>query len=95
MMKIRKIYGVLMLLLTISFGCTEFEGIDLDTSFVDSATTANLSKVFQISDDNSGNVKITPIGEGFSSAIVYFGHGTGAAASATVSSCCWARHRWI
>ena len=85
MMKIRKIYGVLMLLLTISFGCTEFEGIDLDTSFVDSATSANLSKVFQISDDNSGNVKITPLGEGFSSAIVYFGHGTGAAASATVS----------
>lgn len=84
-MKISKIHAIWMLLLAFTFGCTEFDGIDLDTSFVNTANSTNLSKIFQISDDNSGNVTITPLGDGFTSAIVYFGHGTGAAASATLS----------
>ncbi|MBE2206603.1 MAG: hypothetical protein IAE84_03405 [Saprospiraceae bacterium] len=84
-MKISKIQAIWVLLLTLSFGCTEFDGIDLDTTFVDSAASANLSKIFQISDDNSGNVTITPLGDGFTSAVVNFGHGAGAAASATLS----------
>lgn len=82
-MKIFKIFGSL-LLLTLATGCTDFAGIDEDISFIDTATSGNFSKIFQISDDNSGNVRITPLGEGFSSAIVNFGHGTGSAAAATV-----------
>ncbi len=84
-MKISKIHAVWMLLFALNFGCTEFDGIDLDTSFVSTANSTNLSKIFQISDDNSGNVTITPLGDGFTSAIVYFGHGTGSAASAKLS----------
>src|SRR4029078_490374 len=37
---------------------------------------------FDISNDNSGNVKITPTGEGVSSYSVAYGHGTGTGASA-------------
>ncbi|HEY8689808.1 MAG TPA: hypothetical protein VIM07_11290 [Chitinophagaceae bacterium] len=66
-----------------SIGCKK-DGIDSDTSFLSSASTANLNKIFDISTDNSGNVKITPTGQGASSFVVKFGDGTGAAASASV-----------
>jgi hypothetical protein len=77
--------GSLLLVAMLASGCTELDGIELDTSFLDTASAGNLSKIVEISDDNSGNVKITPTGEGFSSAVVHFGHGTGSAASATLS----------
>ncbi|MBD0328102.1 MAG: hypothetical protein ICV68_16885 [Pyrinomonadaceae bacterium] len=64
-------------------GCQK-DGIDDDTSFLETATTANTNKVFDISNDNSGNVRITPTGEGASSYIIKFGHGTGTAAQAEV-----------
>lgn len=64
-------------------GCKK-DGINSDTSFLSTATTANNGKIFDISNDNSGNVKITPLGEGASSYVVNFGHGTGTAASAVV-----------
>src|SRR6188768_466021 len=79
---------------TIIFGLTAFiisttgcekGGMDDDTSFLNSATTKNTGKIFDISNDNSGNVKITPTGEGASSYVVKFGHGTGTAAEATVN----------
>ena len=66
-----------------SIGCKK-NGIDDDTSFLSSAVTANPGKIFDISNDNSGNVKITPTGEGASSYIIQFGDGTGASASAEV-----------
>jgi hypothetical protein len=59
-------------------------GIDDDLSFLSTATTANNDKIFDISNDNSGNVKITPLGEGAASFVVNYGHGTGAGASAVV-----------
>ncbi|WP_336515053.1 hypothetical protein [Pollutibacter soli] len=65
-------------------GCQK-EGIDDDLSFLKSAKTNNNNKVFDITNDNSGRVTITPTGEGATSYIVNFGHGTGADASATVS----------
>ncbi len=64
-------------------GC-EKDGIDDDTSFLTTATTTNAGKIFDISNDNSGNVKITPTAQGASSFIVKFGHGAGAAAQANV-----------
>src|SRR6058998_821531 len=67
-----------------TIGCDK-NGVDQDTSFLNSAATANPGKIFDISNDNSGNVKITPTGEGASSFVVKFGHGTGATAQAAVN----------
>jgi len=84
MEKIKLIYSILFLVI-FATGCTKEDGIDSDLSFLNSAGSANLSKIFEISNDNSGNVKITPLGEGVSSSTINFGHGTGAAASAIVA----------
>lgn len=64
-------------------GCKK-DGIDDDTSFLNTASTSNTGKIFDISNDNSGNVKITPLAQGASSFTVKFGHGTGASAQADV-----------
>lgn len=78
-MKKNKIIYSLAFLLVFSIGCTKENGIDDDLSFLNSAVATNVSKVFDISNDNSGNVKITPTGEGVSSFSVGYGHGTDAA----------------
>lgn len=52
------------------FGCTQ----DDDTAFVDAAAApANISAIFTITQDNSGNVTIRPNGEGAVSYKIYFG----------------------
>jgi hypothetical protein len=84
MKKFQFIYGLFFLALTV-ISCTKKDGIDKDLSFLNSAKSSNISKIFDISTDNSGNVKITPLGEGVSSYTVKFGHGAGAAASAVVA----------
>ncbi len=71
--------------LAILAGCAKKDGIDGDTGFLSTAGSANAAKIFDISNDNSGNVKITPTGEGVTSFTVLYGHGTGTAASAVVS----------
>ena len=65
-------------------GCQKKDGISSDLSFLNSATTANNNKIFDISNDNSGKVTITPTGEGAASYTVTYGHGTGTGASAVV-----------
>ena len=60
MKKINLIYSFLFLLV-IGSGCSK-DGIDDDLSFVSSAASSNYSKIFDISNDNSGNVKVTPLG---------------------------------
>ena len=80
-----KIFSSLMLLIVMSIGCSKKDGIDSDLSFVNTAAGSNIAKIFDISTDNSGNVKITPTGNGVTSFTVKYGHGTGAAASATVA----------
>ena len=84
MKKIKFICSILFLAVVAS-GCTKIEGIDQDLSFLSTVGFTNPSKVFDISNDNSGNVKITPLGNGATSYTVNFGHGTGAAASAVVA----------
>jgi hypothetical protein len=74
-----------VLLLAVTISCSIPDGIDQDTSFLSSAASGNVAKIFDISTDNSGNVKITPTGEGVTSFTVYYGHGTGASASSVVS----------
>lgn len=72
------------LLFVVAVSCSMKDGVDQDLSFLKTAASANTNKIFDISTDNSGKVKITPVGEGVVSSVVSFGHGTGAAASATV-----------
>lgn len=84
-MKNIKLIFSLVLLLAVTISCSIPDGIDQDTSFLSSAASGNVAKIFDISTDNSGNVKITPLGEGVTSSTVNFGHGTGAAASAVVA----------
>lgn len=62
------------LLVIIAISCSKKEGIDDDLSFLNTSSTSNLASLFDISDDNSGIVKITPTGEGASSFTIDFGH---------------------
>lgn len=84
MKKITFIYSFALLLLTVAVSCTVKDGIDQDLSFLKTAVPGNLDKIFDITNDNSGKVKITPTADGASSFLVEFGHGSGGTASATV-----------
>lgn len=79
--------GIIFSMAVLFFGITGCEkaGIDDDLSFLNTAATGNNNKIFDISTDNSGNVRITPTGEGASSYTINFGHGTGPSASAVVT----------
>ncbi|MEO6820203.1 MAG: PKD domain-containing protein [Ginsengibacter sp.] len=70
-------------LLAFATGCKK-DGIDNDLSFLKTATSSNPGNVMNISNDNSGNVTITPTGEGASSFTVKYGDGTGDDAFAVV-----------
>ena len=56
-------------------GCSTPEGIDSDLSSLNSVSAANFDRIFDISTDNSGLVRVTPIGEGISKSVVTLGHG--------------------
>ena len=79
-----KLLGTIIITALAIVSCTKKDGISDDLSFLKTAASANVSKIFDISNDNSGNVKITPLGEGVTSFTVNYGHGTGAGASAVV-----------
>lgn len=72
MKKIRLLSGFLVLL-AIVVGCTVEDGIDQDTSFIDSANIENIGALLKITNDNSGVVTITPTGEGVTLFEVDFG----------------------
>lgn len=77
MKKIKYIFS-LVLVLAVTVSCS-IEGISNDTALIGTETSGNLNKVFQISTDNSGVVKITPTAEGATSFKVDYGHGSGSA----------------
>ena len=83
MKKLRIIPGFL-LLLAIAVSCSVEDGIDGDTSFVETANTENLDVIFDITEDNSGNVTITPTAEGAVTFVVNYGDGTGSDSSVTL-----------
>lgn len=68
----------LVVILAFTVSCS-IEGISNDTALVGTETSENLNKVFQISTDNSGIVKIMPTAEGATSFKVEYGHGSGSA----------------
>jgi hypothetical protein len=84
-MKNIKLIFSFVLLLAVTISCSIPDGIDQDTSFLSSAASGNVAKIFDISTDNSGIVKITPTGDGVTSFTVKYGHGTGATSSAVVA----------
>ncbi|MBY0481003.1 MAG: hypothetical protein K2Q21_06595 [Chitinophagaceae bacterium] len=84
-MKKIKFIQIAVFILVFATACTKTDGIDSDLSFLNSTKSSSLTKIFEISTDNSGNVKITPSGEGVSSYTILFGQGTGSAASAKIT----------
>ena len=72
-MKKKKFFRIAAFAFIITLSGCDKEGVNDDTSFLNTSVTANPGKIFDISNDNSGNVKITPTGEGASSYIVKFG----------------------
>lgn len=85
MKKITFIYSFALLLLIGVGSCTVKDGIDKDLSFLSTAGSSNIDKVFTISNDNSGKVLVTPTGEGATSFLIDFGNGSGGSSSATVA----------
>ena len=83
MKKLTFIYGFAFLFFA-AMSCTQKDGIDKDLTFLNSAVSGNVNKIFDISNDNSGKVTITPTGDGVRTCVISFGHGTGTGASATV-----------
>jgi hypothetical protein len=66
-----------VLLLAATISCSVPEGIDSDTSFVNTATDpAGVSALATITQDNTGKVTLTPRGDGATSYEIYFGDGT-------------------
>lgn len=82
MNKLNLFYSFVFLLAISMVSCTEDDGIDQDLTFLNTTNSGNYSKIFDISNDNSGRVKVTPIGDGVTSFSINFGHGT--ATSVTV-----------
>ena len=75
MRKINFLPGLFLLL--VLAGCSQEEGIDQDTSFLDSVNTENIDAIFEITNDNSGNVTITPTGEGVTRYTINYGDTSG------------------
>ena len=73
-------------LLGSAMACSVPEGIEEDTSYLETPAAENLSVVFDISNDNSGNVTITPTAEGAMNYVVNYGAGSGSDASATLKA---------
>jgi hypothetical protein len=85
MNKLRFIYFT-VIMLSVSFSSCKKEGISDDTGFLNTAGSSNADKIFDITDDNSGNVKITPLGNGFTKFDVKFGDAAGESATVTPGS---------
>jgi hypothetical protein len=84
MKKINLLCSILSLGIIFASCTKNLDGISEDTA-ISTTTAGNFSKIFDITNDNSGMVRITPLGNSVSSFIVSYGHGAGASASSTVT----------
>lgn len=76
-MKNIKLLFSFLVMLAVTISCSVPEGIDEDTSFLNSTSDpAAVSALATITQNNSGKVTLTPRGEGASKYEVYFGDGT-------------------
>jgi hypothetical protein len=71
------IIGFAIFSLLMMTSCSTEDGIDSDLSSLSSTNPGNYDKIFDISTNNSGLVKITPIAEGVTKSVVTFGEGSG------------------
>ena len=86
-MKNVKILFSFLLMLAVTISCSVPEGIDGDTSFLNSASDpAAVSALATITQDNTGKVTLTPRGEGATKFEVYFGDGTAQPAIVTAGA---------
>ena len=86
-MKNIKILFSFLLMLAVTISCSVPEGIDGDTSFLNSASDpAAVSALATITQDNTGKVTLTPRGEGATKFEVYFGDGTAQPAIVTAGA---------
>ena len=83
-MKNIKLIFSFVVLLAVTISCSVPDGIDQDTNIYTNSPSG-LAKIFDITNDNSGNVTITPTGVGVSSYVVKFGQGSGSASYAVVA----------
>ncbi|GAB2763253.1 hypothetical protein GCM10010465_05380 [Actinomadura fibrosa] len=74
MRKFKIILGIFSLL-AVTLSCSLEDGIDQDTSFINSANIDNIGAILKITNDNSGVVTVTPTGEGATTFVVDFGDG--------------------
>lgn len=88
MKKFRFILGLFSLLAIL--GCSLEDGIDDDTSFLETVNSGNIGATFAITNDNTGLVTITPTGEGVTRYIVDFGDGS--PVSAEIKPGEWVKH---
>lgn len=83
-MKNIKILFSFLLMLAVTISCSIPEGIDDDTSFLNSTSDpAAVSALATITQDNTGKVTLTPRGEGVAKFEVYFGDATTQPATVT------------
>jgi predicted small secreted protein len=75
MKKIILSFAIFSLVMTTS--CNTPDGIDSDLSSLGTTNPGNFDRIFDISSDNSGMVKITPIADGVSKSVITLGHGNG------------------
>lgn len=78
-MKHMRKFGIILgifSLLAVTLSCSLEDGIDQDTSFINSANIENIGALLKITNDNSGLVTITPTGEGATTFVVDFGDGS-------------------
>lgn len=75
MKKIKSIFSYLLVLLVVA-SCSTPDSLNDDLNYLNTASSSNNNRIFDISDDNSGLVKITPVGEGVTSFTVSYGHGS-------------------
>ncbi len=71
------ILSLSILSLVMITSCTTPDGIDSDLSSLGTTNPGNFNRIFDISTDNSGLVKITPIADGVTKSVVSVGHGSG------------------
>lgn len=75
MKKIKSIFSCL-LILAVAVSCSTPDSLEDDLNYLGTVSSSNTDRIFDISDDNTGLVKITPVGEGVTSFTVSYGHGS-------------------
>ncbi len=84
-MRTLKITTGLLALALVATAC-EVEGINEQVPDLTDQQSGTYDKLFDVSTDNSGQVRITPTGNGLARSIVEFGDGSGASNSAVVNA---------